>query len=1040
MKYRNLGYFSHFKALAIFGLLSLIGLSIIPSLNIKLNPQKINNYIYIKFNYPKGNPKLIENEITSRLEGITASIEGTLEIDSKSKKGEGQIKLKIDPNIDLKKYKLHLNNAIRQSWKHFPEEMSYPIIDSHDASDENQITLMSYSITSNADISFLHNWVNNELSPELLKIKGTEEIIIDGIFNNEIHFIVDQNIIDVMGITIDEIRQAIRNYKESIDISPLVINSPQRSSNFILRLFAHSDNTLHPEKIPVKKFNNKIVMLSDITQSSAINAEINTKYRVNGINSIFVRIIANEDANNLVVASRIHHYFNSISNKTPDNIKIKPAFDSTQFIKDELLKIGLRTILSLFLIFITIWLIYKDRNYIFIIIISFLVNISIASIFYYILNIEIHFFAMAGITLSFGIMIDNSIVVIDYMKKRSNKKIILPLFAATLTTIISLWMINIVPFQKEDFWIDFTMVIIINLALSLFSSLFLLPALIYKLPLKKDLSQNFFSKQKIINFNTLYSKYISVASRYKKVILCIFIFAFGTPFFLLPEKIHEQGILSHQYNMVFNNPFFKEKIRPWINVILGGTIKPFYLSTLNDYEPKLPEPNNLRVYAESQKEYTFEQLDNLIVNFEKHLLKQQKIEQIKTQISPNKTASLTITFKENEQKLYPYKLFDEILDYLQKFGGGADWNIIYKEQQASIQFEISRNKVWHFYLYGYDYEKLMKIAYETKNKMTKNPRARNISIDPEYNIFAKNTGENDNMFFFYDKTQTNIEAQTIKSIYNQVQNPIFLNTNNYSGIPVEYYLDFKNNNNSYYNFFHLTKNNRNSKLLYMGNVKNYDNPQMILRHNQQYQLSISYDFLSSARVAKDYENKQIALLNRSLPPGFFAASSNWDHNENNLGWILIIVIIIISIFFITSILFESLYQSFWVILMIPFSYIGVFLTFCIFNINFDQGGYASFIILGGTTVNASIYILNTMNNTQSNSKLKSYIKAWNMMFIPIILTTISTILGFIPFLIGDTNEVFWRALASGTIGGLIFSIPVLFLLLPLGMVKKNPKS
>ena len=117
--------------------------------------------------------------------------------------------------------------------------------------------------------------------------------------------------------------------------------------------------------------------------------------------------------------------------------------------------------------------------------------------------------------------------------------------------------------------------------------------------------------------------------------------------------------------------------------------------------------------------------------------------------------------------------------------------------------------------------------------------------------------------------------------------------------------------------------------------------------------------------------------------------------------------------------------------MIPVSYIGVFLTFYWFKLNFDQGGFASFVLLCGITVNASIYILNEYNSIRKRypclSPLRAYVKAWNTKVIPIFLTVVSTILGFIPFMIG----------AAGTIGGLVMSVIGVFIFLPVLTLKKK---
>ena len=156
---------------------------------------------------------------------------------------------------------------------------------------------------------------------------------------------------------------------------------------------------------------------------------------------------------------------------------------------------------------------------------------------------------------------------------------------------------------------------------------------------------------------------------------------------------------------------------------------------------------------------------------------------------------------------------------------------------------------------------------------------------------------------------------------------------------------------------------------------------------------------------------------------------------------MLLLIVIAIIFFISSILFNSLKQPLAIIFVIPISYIGVFLTFYLFGLNFDQGGFASFVLLCGITVNASIYILNEFNAICRRyphlAPLRAYTKAWNVKIIPIFLTVVSTILGFIPFMIGEEKEGFWFPLAAGTIGGLVMSVIGIFFYLPVFSLKKE---
>ena len=126
--------------------------------------------------------------------------------------------------------------------------------------------------------------------------------------------------------------------------------------------------------------------------------------------------------------------------------------------------------------------------------------------------------------------------------------------------------------------------------------------------------------------------------------------------------------------------------------------------------------------------------------------------------------------------------------------------------------------------------------------------------------------------------------------------------------------------------------------------------------------------------------------------------------------------------------------------LIPFSFIGVFLTFHIFKISADEGVFAALILLCGIVVNATLYILNDYNSLRRHKPVLServaYVRAFNSKIIPIFLTKLATIVGLIPFLLTGKDERFWFALAAGTIGGLVFSMIGLFVYQPIMLRRK----
>jgi multidrug efflux pump subunit AcrB len=220
----------------------------------------------------------------------------------------------------------------------------------------------------------------------------------------------------------------------------------------------------------------------------------------------------------------------------------------------------------------------------------------------------------------------------------------------------------------------------------------------------------------------------------------------------------------------------------------------------------------------------------------------------------------------------------------------------------------------------------------------------------------------------------------------------------------------------------------------------------IPKKNQEYTLTVSFNYIGSYESRDKYVNGVIAHYNEKVfPVGYHCENSSYRYykDEGTQYWLILLIVVII--FFLCAILFESLSLPFVIISLIPVSFIGTFLTFYFSGINFGTGGFASLVLLCGIVVNAGIYVVNEYKDTRLRnqerglrvSRLKMYVKAYNHKIIPVFLTILSTILGLVPFFINSDTDDFWFSFAVGTTGGLLFSIVALVFIMPIFMPLKN---
>jgi multidrug efflux pump subunit AcrB len=216
-------------------------------------------------------------------------------------------------------------------------------------------------------------------------------------------------------------------------------------------------------------------------------------------------------------------------------------------------------------------------------------------------------------------------------------------------------------------------------------------------------------------------------------------------------------------------------------------------------------------------------------------------------------------------------------------------------------------------------------------------------------------------------------------------------------------------------------------------------PQEIVKQNQEYQLCLQYEYIGSSVMGDKVSREADSVFSAKLPAGFSVKYDrlNYSWGKDDSSQYLLLAVVVGIIFFITSVLFNSLKLPAVVLGIVPVSYTGLFLTFYVFGLNFDQGGFAAMVLLCGISVNASIYIVNEFQRQRrKKTDFKAFVKALDIKAAPVFLTVLSTALGFLPFMTGE-KEAFWFPLAAGTVGGLVMSLLGIFLFLPAMTVKKS---
>lgn len=112
---------SSFTLIVTFVCLSLVGLSLAPLLPVKLSPSHDMPGLTVSFTMPGNSARVIESEVTSRLEGMLSRVTGIRNIYSTSDNGSGYIRVELDKHADIEMTRFEVSTLIRQLWSQLPE-------------------------------------------------------------------------------------------------------------------------------------------------------------------------------------------------------------------------------------------------------------------------------------------------------------------------------------------------------------------------------------------------------------------------------------------------------------------------------------------------------------------------------------------------------------------------------------------------------------------------------------------------------------------------------------------------------------------------------------------------------------------------------------------------------------------------------------------------------------------------------------------------------------------------------------------------------
>lgn len=1034
-----------FSIILVMIVLMLVGAACIPLLNIQYEPLREFRSLSVSFS-GNGSARIIENEVASVIEGALNTVAGVENIRATSMQGGGYISMDFKKGTDMETTRFDVLTRLRQIKSKLPEGTSVNLSGSAGGGGRSSTQILRYTINADMPAIEIVRYAQDHLVTPLSRIDGVESVNTSGATPFEWVLSFNPNTLRAVGMSSSDLSNALNRYFQNS-----IVGTEVMEDRLMLVRLKSRDLTGDLERIPVGKVGDRMYYMGDFATVQYREQTPGSYNRINGLNTITLYVTALEGINMIAVTSAVKDKMEELKASLPENYAIKLNYDASEHLNNEIQKIFLRAVMSLAILLLFVLVVSRSFRYLMVIGVTIIVNLLSAVIFYKLFGVDIELYSMAGITVSLGIIIDTAIVIADHYTYYGNRKVMFSITGALLTTIAALLLVFFLPEESRANLTDFIWVIVINLTLSIVIAFLFVPALLQYWPLEsKGVVKNTMKRRRrLVRVTARYERFAVWSRNHKWIYVVATLLLFGIPIQLLPQQVHHKhsepgedntkGGLVGLYNKTIGSKWYQRN-RNTFEYSLGGSLNLFQKNSKGRFTINREESERevvLNVMANMAEGQNVQQLNEIVKEMENWLQQFDEISDFYTSLSGT-SGNIEIHFKDAFQHTrFPRELKQRLWSKAIRYGG-ATWTIpSLDENDDYLSNSVYRSSWSHsIQLYGYNYDLLYRYAEELIDSLKANRRVNGQAgfSGGGWNSYVANE-------FYMDLDREKIVRQGTnlnrylsylrEQLYDSQTGRVYDGTNY---IPVRLVSSEK----EYHDLWHINNDmviidSMNTRLSDLGSITKRRTGLNISRENQQYVITVGYEFIGSGDLQMRMETEQIKRLNEQFPMGFHAGSQGYSYWEEHKQRTILIFVVVLVIFMICASMFESFRIPLVIVLLIPVSFIGLFLSYPIFGVSFGQGGFAAMIMLCGITVNAGIYLTSeyrTIAAATRRAGLKTYIKAYNRKIIPTMLTILSTVLGLIPFLFDGRNSQFWFSFAVGVMSGMLFSVIAIVVIMP----------
>lgn len=425
---------SSFKTILIFIIAAALGLVFISQLSIDLLPNTSLPVLTISYSLQDAPPEIIEQQATGPLENALSQISQIKRIYSVSGNEQGTIEITFDQEADIVFKKFEVSSVIRHVYRKLNNEISYPIVEQRARENASKNPLLIYQINAKLAPFQIRKTAEDILVPAISQKEGVYEVPIRGAEEIQLTIAYDDQRLKQFGISSSEIVKQLQDQFKTFYPGTLLTSGRQR---FTINGGLPPENLEEIEGVMIRSASGNYFPLKKVAHVFWEESKPRQYFRINSLNSVTLTIFADEGVNRFALAKELKTSMKYLEANMPQGFSIVEDYDDTEFLKREINKNLFRSALSFGILIIFLMVSYRNLKHLLILFSGILISLGLTAFVSYLLNIQIHLYTIAGITISLGIIVDNSIVVLDHLRIKKDGKIVRAVMGASFTTIMA---------------------------------------------------------------------------------------------------------------------------------------------------------------------------------------------------------------------------------------------------------------------------------------------------------------------------------------------------------------------------------------------------------------------------------------------------------------------------------------------------------------------------------------------------------------------------------------------------------------------------